>query len=57
VGIPGSEEADIAAKESLDEYLEKFEEYPLQDLPKLITKQQQRKSEQADSEMRNRKQQ
>jgi archaellum component FlaD/FlaE len=49
------------AKESLDENLEKTEEYPPQGLANRITKQheeqQQRKWEQTDSEIRNRKQQ
>jgi hypothetical protein len=59
--IPGKGETDNVAKESLDENLEKTEEYPPQGLANRITKQheeqQQRKWEQTDSKIRNRKQQ
>jgi hypothetical protein len=60
VEIPGNEEADDVAKESLDDNLEKTEKYPPQDLAnwmaQQLEEQQQRKWEQTDSEMRNRKQ-
>jgi hypothetical protein len=61
VEISRNKEVDYAAKESLDENLEKTEEYTPQDLVNWMTQQheeqQQRKWEQTDSEMRNRKQQ
>jgi hypothetical protein len=57
VGIPRNEKADKAAKEALDEQLDRTEEYPPQDLAKWIIQQldenQQTHWEQNDSEMRN----
>jgi hypothetical protein len=56
VEIPGNEKVDLAAREALDEQLDRIEEYPPQDLANWIAKQleenQQTHWEQNDSEMR-----
>jgi ribonuclease HI len=57
VGIPGNEQADSAAKEALDEQIDRPEEYPPQDLAKWTAQQleenQQTPWEQNGAEMRN----
>jgi hypothetical protein len=56
VGIPGDEKADSAAREALDEYLDRTEEYLLQDLVNWITAEnQQTHWEQNGSEIKNQK--